>query len=140
MSSGQALDDTLAQVGIFRDLSPAQRAMLARSLNEVRFRQGEWIFRQGDENASLYIIIEGEAAVVINDEQRSILSTGSVFGEISALLAEPTTADVWARTPLRCIVVQPSELENFLVSNPVVMFRILQAEARRLRGADLVRT
>jgi glutaminase len=140
MTVNTELARSMAQLAIFRDLSSSELASLAQTLDEVTFREGAFVFRQGEENASLYIVVEGEATVVINDEQRGLLGRGAVFGEISALLAESTTADVWARTPLRCVVVKAADVEGFLVSNPRVMFRVLQAEARRLRGADQHRT
>jgi CRP-like cAMP-binding protein len=49
-------------------------------------------------------------------------------------------ADVIARTPLRCLWVPPEEVEDFLITNPKLMYRMLQQEARRLRTTDELRT
>ena len=37
---------------------------------------------------------------------------------------------------LRCLTVPGPELEPFLLEHPSVMFRMLKAEARRLRSVD----
>ena len=96
---------------------------------------------KGQENASLYVIVEGEAGVSIDDEDRGLLVRGSFFGEVSALLGEPATADIVTRSPLRCLVVPAAHLEQFLVAHPRIMFRVLQVEARRLQRSDgVVRT
>ena len=135
------LVDSLARLGIFRDLSTNELGAVASSLETVVFREGERIMRTGQENASLYIIVEGEAAVSIDDESRGLLLRGSFFGEVSALLGDPATADIDSRSPVRCLVVPAADLEEFLVANPRIMFRMLQVEARRLQRSDgIVRT
>jgi CRP-like cAMP-binding protein len=88
----------------------------------------------------LYIIVDGEVSVVLEGEELAALTAGSFFGEISALLDEPVVADVIARTPLRCLYVPPAQVEDFLLANPKVMYRMLQTEARRLRTTDELRT
>jgi hypothetical protein len=35
------------------------------------------------------------------------------------------------------VTIAPAELETFLLQHPRVMFRMLQAEARRVRAANL---
>lgn len=91
---------------------------------------------QGKPGAGLFIVVDGEVGVVIDDEERTTLTTGSFFGEVSALLGEPATADIVVRRPLRCLVIPPQRAEEFLLSHPRVMFRMLQTEARRLRTVD----
>ena len=52
------------------------------------------------------------------------------------LLGETPIADVVALRPLRCLVLPGPSFEPFLVDNPRVMYRMLQAQARRLRAAN----
>jgi CRP-like cAMP-binding protein len=63
---------------------------------------------------------------------RTKLARGDFFGEVSILLGEPPTADVVAITPLRCAVLPGGEIRAFLTDHPKVMYRVLQAVARRL--------
>ena len=126
----------LARLGIFRDLSTDDLVQLARDMRSVTFEEGQRIIRTGQENASFYVIVDGEAAVFVEDDQRGLLARGSFFGEVSALLDEPATADIVTRSRLLCLVVPASELERFFTANPRVMFRVLQVEARRLQAAD----
>ena len=64
---------------------------------------------------------------------RATLRSGDYFGEISCLLGEAPTADIVALGPLRCLILASSQVEAFLKSNPTVMFRLLQGEARKVR-------
>jgi CPA1 family monovalent cation:H+ antiporter len=84
----------------------------------------------------LFIILDGEAEIVIDGDRRARLGRGDFFGEIAALSGDSPTADVVAATMLRCATVSGPELEAFLLEHPSVMFRMLKAEARRLRAAN----
>jgi CRP-like cAMP-binding protein len=126
----------MGRLGIFRDYATDELERVLEMLQAVTFREGERIIQKGQENTSFYIIVEGEAAVYIEDDERGLLGRGSYFGEISALLGEPATADILTRSQVVCLVVPANELEAFFVSNPRLMFRVLQTEARRLQTSD----
>lgn len=128
--------DIMAGLALFADLSRPQLQAVAHTFEEEWFTEGQRILRQGFSGSDLYVILDGEAAVQIDGETRATLGRGDFFGEVSVLLGEPPTADVVALRPLRCIAVAGSEVEGFLVSYPRVMYRILQAQARRLRNAN----
>ena len=57
-------------------------------MREVSFDEGEWVVRRGLVDVGLHVIVDGEAGVVLNDEELAVLPKGSFFGEISALLDE----------------------------------------------------
>jgi CRP-like cAMP-binding protein len=131
------LVDQLAGLAIFADLSRPQLEAVAHTFEEEWFGEGTRILRQGFTGTGFYVILDGEAAIRIDGEERARLARGDYFGEVSALLDEPPTADVVALRPLRCMVLSRPEVEAFLHDYPRVMFRILQAQARRLRAANL---
>jgi len=134
MSSDTAAQ--LGRLGIFADLTEAQLRDVAAELDERSFPEGGWVMRQGETGTGLFIVVDGEVGVVIDDEERATLATGSFFGEISVLLGEPVTADIVVRRPLRCLVIPPHRTEEFLLAYPRVMYRMFQIEARRLRTVD----
>jgi len=131
--------DTMAGLVLFADLSRPQLAAAAHIFEEEWFSEGQRILRQGFTGSNFYVILEGEAAVKINGETRATLARGEFFGEVSVLLGEAPTADVVALRPLRCMVLAGPATESFLIAYPRVMYRILQAQARRLRTANLWR-
>ena len=109
---------------------------VAHTFDEAWFPAGERILRQGLTGGGFYVIVEGEADVKVDGIQRASLGRGDFFGEISILLGESPTADVSARGPLRCLVLAGGNVEQFLTNHPRVMYRMLQALARRLRNAN----
>ncbi|HMD92356.1 MAG TPA: cyclic nucleotide-binding domain-containing protein [Trebonia sp.] len=126
----------LGRLGIFADLTEAELRDVAAELGEQSFPEGGWVLRQGETGTGLFIIVDGEVGVVIDDDERATLTTGSFFGEVSVLLGEPVTADIVVRKQLRCLVIPPRRAEEFLIAYPRVMYRMLQIEARRLRTVD----
>jgi CRP/FNR family transcriptional regulator/voltage-gated potassium channel len=139
MAGDVALLESVSRLALFADLDQAQLDELLPTIDEVSFHEGQWVLRRGQYNVGLYVIVDGEVGVLLNDEELATLSKGSFFGEISALLDEPTVADVIARTPLRCLYIPAEDVERFLLANPRVMFRMLQTEARRLQKTDELR-
>jgi CRP-like cAMP-binding protein len=125
--------ESLGQLALFADLTPSQLEAIAHSHDEDVFAEGERVLRRGLSGGNFYVILEGEASVEIDGEERQRLRRGEFFGEISALTGEAPIADVVASTLLRCLVIPAAELEKLLLERPQLMLRMLRMEARRLR-------
>ena len=123
-------------MALFADLTTPQLEAVAHRFEERLFPEGERILRQGLSGSGFYVIVEGAASVVVDGTPRATLIRGDFFGEVSILLGESPVADVVALRALRCLVLPGSDVELFLLDHPKVMFRILQAQARRLRNAN----
>ena len=128
--------DALASFSLFADLTGPDLQAVAHTFEEESFPEGQRILRQGFGGTGFYVILQGEAAVVIDGEERTRLARGDFFGEISILLDEPPSADVVALTPLSCLVLPRDQLTEWLATKPSVMLRMLQTEVRRLRASN----
>jgi CRP-like cAMP-binding protein len=126
--------DILGSLALFADLDRAELQGVAHTFEEEHFSEGMRIIRQGFQGSNFYVILEGEASVRVDGSDLATLGRGDFFGEVTALLGDEPTADVVALRDMRCLVLGGPEVEGFLVSHPRVMFRMLQAEARRLRS------
>lgn len=140
MDTAVELLEDLARLALFEGLARDELEAIVESCDEASFGEGEWIIREGDPRSGLYMIVDGEVTTVIDGEDRRVLSKGSFFGEISVLLDEPASASIVVRRPVRCLTVPSEGVEAFLVAHPLVMYRMLRAEARRLRTASAWRT
>ena len=136
MATREELADTLAGFALFADLGSPQLLGVAGLFEEVMVAAGDRVLRQGLTGAGFFVILDGTAEVRIDGTVRSTLHRGDFFGEVSILLGEPPTADIVAATPLSCIVIGPTAVQPFLLAHPPVMYRMLQAQARRLRNAN----
>ena len=128
--------DLLASLTLFADLGGPQIEAISHIFEETTFGPGQRILRQGISGSNFYVVVEGEATVRIDGQERATLGKGDFFGELSLLLGVPPNADVTARTPLRCLVLAGPDLRGFLDKHPSVMYRMLVAMARRLSAAN----
>jgi CRP-like cAMP-binding protein len=135
-----ALLDTLASLSLFADVGAAELNSIAHVMDERRFADGERILRQGITGSAFYVILEGEAAIQVNGKDYGTLGRGDFFGEISILLGEPPVADIVAVRTLRCVIIPGPDLQAFMLTHPPVLYRMLQAEARKLKQATSWRT
>ena len=136
MASRDEIVDTIAGFGMFADLTTPQLQGVAHTFEEAWFPEGERILRQAMSGSAFYVILDGEVSVQVDGQERARLGRGDFFGEVSILLGESPVADVVARGPVRCLVLVGPSVEPFLVAHPRVMYRMLQASARRLRNAN----
>ncbi|HEY7197213.1 MAG TPA: cyclic nucleotide-binding domain-containing protein [Gaiellaceae bacterium] len=134
MAVGHEIVESLAGVPLFANLPRPQLEEIAHTFDEEIIPSGQRVLRQGLSGSNVYVILEGEATVLLNGEELARLARGDFFGEISVLLEEPPTADVVAKTSLRCLVVPGPSLQNFLLRHPKVMFQMLRTVTLRLRN------
>ena len=137
MAGREELIDAIAGFALFADLTAPQLEGIVHTFDEAVFGEGERILRQG---------LSGSAASSSSSTARRRSSStarsgpassrGDFFGEVSILLGETPIADVVATRPLRCLVLAGPSVEPFLIAHPRVMYRMLQAQARRLRAAN----
>jgi CRP-like cAMP-binding protein len=128
--------ELISSLSLFADLGGPQLEAISHIFEETTFASGQRILRQGITGSNFYVVVDGEASVMIDGEERANIGRGDFFGEMSLLLGIAPTADVTARTPLRCLVLAGPELHGFLDKNPTVMYRMLVAMARRLSAAN----
>jgi len=94
----------LSGVPVFRRLERCELPLLAAKFHSDRFEPGEVLFRKGDPAEAFYVIQEGEAHVLDeNEELIAVLKTGDYFGEAALISQKPRNATVKAagetRTP-----------------------------------------
>ena len=136
MAGQDEIADGIAGFAMFADLSTPQLQEIAHTFEERFFPEGERILRQGLTGSGFFIILEGSCSILVDGQERATLSRGEFFGEVSILLGESPVADVVAITPVRCLFLAGPSVESFLIGHPRVMYRMLQAQARRLRNAN----
>ena len=139
MAQLMELADELAPLALFADLSRPQLDAAAHTFEEVWFGEGERILREGLTGSGFYVILEGQVAVRTGGRNAATLGRGDFFGEVSALLGEPPSADVVALQSMRCLHLAASALHDFLIAHPAVMYRMLLDQTRRLRTTTRAR-
>lgn len=108
----------LRQVEILSSLSERQLALLAGVLHAVTFETNERIIRQGDVGDTFYIVEEGHVTCRMDDrnEPTEIASfgPGDYFGEMALLSDMPRNASVYAKGPVKCLMLGRQEFDTML--------------------------
>ena len=126
----------LAQVPLFAGLKERNLKMLAESLRERSFAEGETIAAEGKSGVGFFVIAEGEASVSVDGKERATLRAGDHFGELALIDDGSRTATVTATTPLHCYAMTSWEFRPLVQENSTVAWHLLQNLTKRLREAD----
>ena len=98
------------------------------------YKAGETVLTAASTTGRLLILRQGAVAVVKEGvEIAKVREPGAVFGELSALLDQPHTADVHAIEPSQFHVADAATL---LTQDPIALLYIATVLARRLDGAN----
>lgn len=130
----------MRRVDLFALLSEGELRSLAAHLVHAPFAAGDIVTRQGAVAHWLYLLVEGEAEVLVetaNAAPRLVatLAAGSVFGEMGLMTGEPRRATVRAKTDLECYRLDKSGFEEILRARPALAEAI--AHVLAARASDL---
>lgn len=129
--------DLLKKVPLFAHCSHASLESVERNTDEVDVEAGRTLITQGDSSDSFFVLLNGEADVLIDGKERRVLRQGDFFGEISMLDRGPATATVATRSACRMMVMSHMQFRDAIKGNPDLLVQVLAAVAERLR-ADAV--
>jgi CRP-like cAMP-binding protein len=116
-------------------LIPDNAVFLKRigTLPLVTYQVGETVLAEGSRTGRLLILKKGTVVVVKEAiEIAKIAEPGAVFGEVSALLDRPHSADVRA---LETSQFHVADADALLVQDPLVVLYVAAVLARRLDAA-----
>lgn len=85
-------------------------------LNELT--EGENVFEQGTTAHSLYLVIEGELAVLVDGKEVARLASHLSFGEMGLLLHQPRTATVRAMADSTVLELTQVDIDRMVEEEP----------------------
>ncbi len=116
-------------------LDDAQTDTLLTNARLQRFGRGERMIEQGSEGRSMFILLNGEATVLVKvngvETQVATLKTGDYFGEMSLLTGEPRSATVMARTDCEMWEIDKDILAELLLQNSALVEKLSDMLAKR---------
>lgn len=128
----------LCSVPLFRKINPAKLKLLAFASERLDYDPGEVICHQGDEGDSAFVILKGQAEVLVQtrpgDGMQHVtdLQPNALVGEMAVLCDRPRSATVRALTPVQALRVPREALRDLLQHNPAAMIEVIRILADRL--------
>jgi CRP-like cAMP-binding protein len=131
---------SLRQVPMFRDIDPARLKLLAFTSERVQFADGQRFFVQGDPSDAAYVILEGQASVLLNTPNGEIkvadLGQNALVGEMGILSDAPRSASVTAAQSTTALRIDKRVFLELLAQFPQMALAVMRELAKRLERTN----
>jgi CRP-like cAMP-binding protein len=127
----------IKKIPLFQHCSKKELGEIAAIADELDLKEGALLTREGRGGREFFIIVEGEADVLMSGKWVAALRQGDFLGEIALLTGRPRTATVEATSPVRLLVITARDFSSLLDKSPEIPRKILIAMAERLATAGL---
>ncbi|MGE0845592.1 MAG: cyclic nucleotide-binding domain-containing protein [Flavobacteriaceae bacterium] len=128
--------ELLRRIPLFSALEPAKLKLLAFTSDRVRFESGQELFHQGDVGDAAYVILRGEAAVIVDTEagpiQVASVPEHTLVGEIAIVCDVARTATVKATTGTETLKINKDQFLRLLKEFPEMALDVMRVLAERL--------
>jgi hypothetical protein len=125
----------LRQQPLFKTFNDTQLDALLPRGQVVHFGKGEKLIEQGENGDSMFILVQGEAMVMVerNGFQAHVASlrSGDCFGEMSLLTGEKRSATVQANTDCEVVEIGKPVLASSLKEHPELLKQLGELLAKR---------
>ena len=132
--------ELLRNIPMFANIEPSKLKLLAFTSERMAFKDGDVLFRQGEQGDSAYVIIGGEADVIVDTPKGPLtvakLRRNDIVGEIAILCDVPRTATVKASTKLEAMVIAKDLFFRLIMEFPQMAVEIMRELARRLDATN----
>lgn len=128
--------ELLSKIPLFAKIEPSKLKLLAFTSQRLTFNAGDSLFKQGDDGDALYVIIEGEADVLVDTPggQITVATMGKhdFVGDIAVLCDVPRTATVTATSKLTTMRITKDLFFQLVCQFPQIAVEIMRELAHRL--------
>lgn len=134
-------DQRLDGIRLFESLSPDQLRAIERQCIWRRFGANDNILDQDNEDRDVYFIVRGTVQVVnysVSGRKIALarIPSGSYFGELAAIDAQPRSASVVAADDCLIATMTPQLFNQLVVDHPELAKSLLLRLARIIRACD----
>ncbi|HQT25196.1 MAG TPA: cyclic nucleotide-binding domain-containing protein [Burkholderiales bacterium] len=98
---------------------------------------GKPLFRTGDAGDRMYVLMDGEADILVGNSVVERAVTGALIGELALLDNSPRTATVQAVSDCRLLPIDVRRFKFLVEQTPNFSFHVMKIMAERLRKMDV---
>jgi len=102
----------------------------------ISFPAGHTIFSAGERGDAMYVVLEGEVELSINETVVQTLGPGEPFGEMALIDRAPRIATVVAKTACQLVAIPEKRFLFMVQQTPHFALQIMKVMAERLRKMD----
>jgi CRP-like cAMP-binding protein len=128
--------ELLRQIPFFADMEAPRLKLLAFMSQRVAYDAGKMLFKQGDSADAAFLIIEGQADVLVETPTGPVaiatLGPHDILGEMAILCDVPRTATVRAKTRVVALRIAKEPFLRMVREFPTMAVSIMRVLAHRL--------
>ncbi|MEO1019841.1 MAG: cyclic nucleotide-binding domain-containing protein [Pseudomonadota bacterium] len=128
--------EVLRGVPLFAKVEPSKLKLLAFTSEHLEFLPGDIICQQGDVGDAAYVLLEGNADILVDNQNGQVKVTEikqhDIVGEIAILCDVPRTATVAATTRVSTMRISKDGFFNLVTQFPQVGVEVMHELASRL--------
>ena len=127
--------DILRKIPLFANIDPAKLKLMCFASQRMTFKAGQSLCDQGEAGDSAFIIIEGDADVVVHNNGPLVVAKvgkNDIIGEIAILCDVPRTASVVATSELTALEITKDLFFRMVTDFPEMGVEIMRVLAHRL--------
>ena len=123
--------ELLRNVPLFAACSTKELRRIAAIADELAFREGKILTKQGGPGREMFIILDGTVTVERNGAQVNQLGPGDFLGEGALVLRKPRNATITAISPLRALVITDANFNELLLADARISSKVHETLAAR---------
>ena len=128
--------ELLRKIPLFAKIEPSKLKLLAFTSERLTFNSGDSLFKQGDDGDALYVIMEGEADILVDTPSGQItvatMGKNDFVGDLAVLCDVPRTATVTATSKLTTMRITTHLFFQLVSQFPQIAIEIMRELAHRL--------
>jgi CRP/FNR family transcriptional regulator, cyclic AMP receptor protein len=123
--------ELLRKVPLFAACSTKELRRIAAIADELAFREGKVLTKQGGPGREMFILLDGTVRVERNGVQINELGPGDFLGEGALVLRKPRNATITATSPLRALVITDANFNELLLADGRISAKVHETLAAR---------
>ena len=128
--------EILRQIPLFANIEPVKLKLMAFASQRITFQVGQSLFQHGDEGDAAYIIVDGEADVLVDTPSGPLrvakVKRNDIVGEIAILCDVPRTATVTVTEELTTLRITKDLFFRMVTDFPEMGVEVMRVLAHRL--------
>ena len=131
--------ETLRKVPLFAKLEPSRLKLMAFTSQYLTYEDGELVFSEGDVADAVFVILEGEAEIVVETRTGNLrvgmLGKDELFGELALINNMPRSATLCAKGHLQVLRIAGDMFLKLLAESPEVALAVMRQLSQKLARA-----
>jgi CRP-like cAMP-binding protein len=129
--------ELLKSVPLFSGCSKTELERIARIADEIDFRTGKTLIKEGALGREFFVLAEGSADITRKGKRIDTASAGDFFGEMALLADRPRNATVTTTSDVDALVVNARSFRDLMETNPLIALKVMRAVADRVPPDEL---